>query len=256
MLDPYALRRAVSALHAAAAPMSYAPHFMPPDEPDARAYALWEIEALVNAQSIGFMIEMLQMMAPWLDRLEAGPVRVLDVGARSAAGSALLASAFSSTFTRLHMMVDVIDLDPMWRDYAVARWPLLGNVITGDVFDLEPQSYDLVVCSHTLEHIEDAAPFARQLQRIAKSYAFFYCPFNEADPIEGHFTVSPDLIRSLEPAGMDVRKSWWWRPGADHAMQDCVFFVLEGHVITVASNDTVEDVSTVPSEARLISSVP
>lgn len=191
-----------------------------------RDETLFEFDGLVNAQSIGFSVEMLPQMYPYLRELEGRGryLEALDVGSRTGAGAALVAELFMSYHSHLPTYVDSIDIDPTFLEYRRSRWPRLRRNLAGNVFDLAPKSYDFIVCSHTIEHLEDPIAFCRQLQLIARDLVFIYCPFNEENPIPGHHTVGNALVDSLEPVAKHVLRSWWWRPNG--VPNDCVFFVL------------------------------
>jgi SAM-dependent methyltransferase len=195
-------------------------------EADQREQVLFELDGLVNAQSIGFAVEMIPLMYPYLQTLEGKDryLEVLDVGSRTGAGAALLADIFMSYHSRLPTYVDTIDIDPTFHEYRSSRWPRLRQNLVGDVFSLSAKSYDIIVCSHTVEHLSEPIPFCRKLQAVAKNWVFIYCPYNEINPIPGHHTVNDALIDQLMPVEKRILPSWWWRPKGEPA--ECVFVVL------------------------------
>jgi SAM-dependent methyltransferase len=216
-------------------PDAFIPHFRPAPVDlvgyrEFREYAAFELEVLYNAQSIGFMVEMIPLMYPYLTLLQDKKkvLRCLDVGPRTGAGSALLATVFQAYFAVLKIETDTIDLDGTFRDYQIARWPALQQVLIGNIFDLEDASYDIVISSHTIEHQEDPLPFARKLSRLARDFAFIYCPYDEINPIQGHHRVGDAVVDQLQPVGRQVVPSWWYRTRDALRMHDCIFFVLSG----------------------------
>jgi SAM-dependent methyltransferase len=225
-LSPTEKAAALWALSRECVPAEYEGHFVKPGQPGYEAAKLFELEGLMNAQSLGFMVEMVPLLYPHLEPLKGQSfLETLDVGARTAAGSALLADLFMAFFSRAPLAVDTIDIDGRLRDYQRSRWWNLRSVITGNIFDLPAKSYDIVVCSHTLEHIDDPAPFCRRLQEVARKFVAFYCPHNEQDCPQDHRTVSDALIDSLRPIDKHVLDSWWYRKDAG-VREPCVFFVL------------------------------
>jgi hypothetical protein len=46
--------------------------------------------------------------------------------------------------------------------------------------------WEIVMCSHVIEHTKDPIAFARHLQSPASQYVIVYAPYNETDPIAGH----------------------------------------------------------------------
>lgn len=233
-LSPSKRRLALNEMMRLLLPKTFRPRYHPPhvdftEHTEYRRYAAFELDALWNAQSVGFMTELLPLMYPYFAQLEGKTsIRCLDVGTRTGAGAALMADLFQSHFAMLRIEVDTIDNDDSFREYQLARWPHLRQALVGDVFNLPDDSYDIVVCSHTIEHIEDPIPFAQKLSRIARHFAFFYCPYAETDPIPGHYRVDDSLLDRLQPLEKRVIRSWWWRTRLDPGMQNCVFFVLSG----------------------------
>lgn len=233
-LPPAEKRRILGRLTHALLPAKFVPRYHPPNvdfdnEGEYLNYAAFELDGLWNAQSIGFMVELIPLMYPFLAQLEEKKViECLDVGSRTGAGAALMADLFQSYFSMLRIDVDSIDIDTTFHDYQIARWAHLRRPLVGDIFAVEDRSYDIVICSHTIEHIKDPLPFARRLTQIAREFVFIYCPFEEIDPIPGHYRIAQHVVDHLEPIEQRVLPSWWWRTKANPGMQQCIFFVLPG----------------------------
>lgn len=234
-LPPVKQRGALATMIRSLLPPSFIPRYRPPGVDltrgrEYRNYAAFELDALWNAQSLGFMVELLPMMYPYLATFEGKKqsIQCLDVGSRTGAGGALVSDLFQSYFAVLRIEVDTIDIDKSFQAYQIARWPHIRQAIIGDIFEIGDHTYDIVICSHTIEHLADPVAFARKLSRIARHYAFFYCPYAEDDPIPGHRRVDDTLLERLQPLERRVLPSWWWRTPKQQGMQDCVFFVLQG----------------------------
>jgi hypothetical protein len=151
-------------------------------------------------------------------------IRVLDVGAGTGGGSAMLQRIHAHSGPS-HLKLDVTALElPDDRLTAFARYvhPNL-KMIFADIFELN-DLYDMVFCSNTVEHIEQPVPFVRRMQELARDYVLCITPFAEINRIEGHVnTIDMAFISQFEPLEVFVHTNVGWKTRGQ-----CVIFVLKG----------------------------
>lgn len=189
---------------------------------------LW-LETCSVPQSTQFMIDCL----PAIRKLTAGwpynkVMEVIDVGTATGAGAALLARFYSAGFFGFPMQVEGIDMSPQNQVYARAVFPELHYEV-GDFFDYRPgHQWDLVYCSHTIEHIWDPWPWIERVRLRARKWAMFYCPFEEKQLLPGHrLSFTRPMIDALNPIHVEIIDSPAWRNPVDEISR-AVLFVLPG----------------------------
>lgn len=188
------------------------------------------IDELARKQDPGAQAYMVDMI-PHIQRhfRELGPralLSVLDVGAKTAAGTGLLARLHDPDGGQwLKLVCTALDIEPYWAKYALAQWPMLKGYLIQDIFEMEPADpWDIVVSSHTIEHIDDPLPFIQRMRELCRGKVFAYTPYNEQNPIPGHVVVWDDeMIASTEPLETTIITNNGWRTRGD-----CVLLVWDG----------------------------
>ena len=147
------------------------------------------------AQSIQFAIdcvpELHRVLLKYYQR--ASDLSLLDVGAGSGAGSNLIASLHADRMIYSKIDVDAIDYIDKRLLWARSQYPMI-NYEVKDLFNLPSKKWDLVFCSHCLEHLEEPRPFLDKIIDVCRGFAFIYTPYNEVDRIDGHhFTFTEDF---------------------------------------------------------------
>lgn len=138
-----------------------------------------EIELAGGAQSKAFMVSMLPFIwSHMLTKQWGTHFRILDVGPGAGFGTELLASMHQGDFLGYRATVDVIDIDDTYADFIRQTHKSVTSVMVGDIYDLT-EKYDIVVCSHVIEHVIEPLRFVRQLQQIATQKVFVLTPFEE-----------------------------------------------------------------------------
>lgn len=140
---------------------------------------------------------------------------LLDVGSRTGSGLAFLRLVHHpAAFTRLKLdPVAGIDIDPMFEQVSVIEFPDIRGM-TGDIFNLEENSWDIVCCSHTIEHIPEAENFVRQLMKIAKKYVIIACPYAENPLSDDHVrSIDYRFFTALNIQDVSVYESQHWHSG-------------------------------------------
>lgn len=202
-------------------------YFAPPHRPDLDP--TW-LETCSIPQSMQFMVDCLPAIRtltagwPWDQVLTA-----VDVGTATGAGAALLARFYSAGFFGFRMQVDAIDISGQYKAYARAVFPEI-NYVVGDFFEYEPgKRWDLVHCSHTIEHLWDPWPWIEAVRQRARRWALFYAPFEEQALIPGHrLSFTEELIRQhVDPVHIEVLSSPAWRHPVD-PVSKTILFVLKG----------------------------
>lgn len=145
-----------------------------------------------DSQSMAFYGNISQFIGENLT--EFATYSLLDVGPRTGAGLAYLRLVHHpASFSRLKFdPVTGIDLDPSFELTAHREFPDIVGM-TGDIFKLPEKNWDVVVCSHTIEHIPAAEAFVEQLVRLARRYVVLACPYSERELTPGH-------VRSIDYA--------------------------------------------------------
>lgn len=108
-----------------------------------------------------------------VNALHAGEFTVLDLGAGR--GQAHLDDAISyrrnlMNFKGRSRCVIGLDIDP-----AVKSNPALdeADLIVDGRFPIDDSTIDLIICDHTLEHVDDPATFCSEVGRVLKSGGWF-----------------------------------------------------------------------------------
>lgn len=182
---------------------------LPADADDARLLRL-----RCDSQSLHFYSDISHFISQRLKGFQT--FSLLDVGGRTGVGTALLRLLHHPmAFTTLKFdPVISLDLDPDLPRIAGQEFKDIAAV-QANIFDLEPDSYDIVVCSHTIEHVPDMEGFIAQLERIARRYVVLACPINERVPLsDGHLrTITPEHLASLGYNDIEVYDSFHFHNG-------------------------------------------
>ncbi len=166
-----------------------------------------------DPQAVGFMVDILGTLRSLLvPRFTGHCLSVLDLGAKSAAGSDLLARlGQGGGFAKVKLAVTCADIDPTYRGYSLARHPLVEYLAT-DAFTAG-RRWDVVVCSHVVEHVPDPLAFVQQLRTIATRFIVLAFPYHE-DPaalIPGHLhSLGHAFLRELRPLHHEVYDGLFW----------------------------------------------
>lgn len=181
---------------------------LPPEPTDAQLLKL-----RCDSQSLQYYSDMSAFMSSRI--LQSETLSLLDVGPRTGAGLAFLRLVHHpAAFTRLKFdPVAGIDIDPVFENSAALELPDI-SAMTGNMFDLPEKSWDVVMCSHVIEHIEETENFIEQLCRIAKRYVFLACPYAETPLSSDHCrTIDYNFFKSIGFLDVKVYESQQWHSG-------------------------------------------
>ena len=199
------------------------------------------LESCSAVQSMQFMIDCLPMIRKLIlgiPRHET--LRVLDVGTGTGAGANLLATLYQGIFLGPRMKVDAIEIVPHLKNYADIKFPLV-NYLVGDILSYKDlQRWDLVICSHTIEHVDRPESFVSFLAELAHRWALFYAPWKERALIPGH--VNRIDRRFLRRVGSKlhtiIESPAWYRTDDERAR--CVVFAVAGRAARDAAKAGLE----------------
>lgn len=167
-----------------------------------------------DSQSLSFYGDISRFISKRLVGFET--LSLLDIGPRTGAGLALIRLLHHpAAYTRLKFdPVYGIDLDPEFQRIAGQEFKDIHPTV-GDIFDLPENSFDVVTCSHTIEHVPDAPAFIKQLEKIARRAVVLACPFEERSPMsDGHINrIDAAFMHELGYHDLEVYDSFHFHNG-------------------------------------------
>ncbi|AQA17035.1 hypothetical protein BST95_01210 [Halioglobus japonicus] len=180
-----------------------------------------------DPQTLSFYSDIAFHLRRLYPEIDGGIKRVLDVGSRTGAGSALLQKIHHpESFSAVRMQVEAIDIEEKFEPYVNAFSPEISYTV-GDIFDLPANSREIVICSHTIEHVSNPAAFIDRLCDIAKEFVIIACPFEEpsSNLIPGHVhSIDRKFIRQFNPVFLEIYNSMHW-----HQSKACIFAINCGY---------------------------
>lgn len=193
---------------------------------DATRFTRTQFEQGWGAQSALFMADMLPFIHSKLLKhyKRKDVLRAIDVGAGSCFGTRLLASLHSDHYVYSRMEVEAVDYVPDRARWVQATSPEIDYIVK-DLFELPSRSWDIVVCSHVVEHVPEPRRFIEKLSDICRGFAFVYSPYNENPRIAHHInTITEDDYAGM-PCETHILKSMGWHPDKPGDM--CILAVID-----------------------------
>jgi trans-aconitate methyltransferase len=165
-----------------------------------------------ESQALGFYSDIARFLSSRLF-LHPGTYSLLDIGSRTGVGPDLLRRMFHPhSYAALKLdPVTAIDINPACEAENKARYPDI-EFLTGDAFELpDTRSWDIVMSSHTIEHVPEPRLFLEKMRNMAARAAVVACPYHEEERIPGH--CSSISYRILTEAGyhdIEAYRSPFW----------------------------------------------
>jgi ubiquinone/menaquinone biosynthesis C-methylase UbiE len=137
---------------------------------------------------------------------------MLDVGPRTAAGTGLIGYMHNEhAFSRIKIKTTAIDIDGTYVNYAKDHFPLTKYIV-GDVYKTDfPQPFDVVLTSHTIEHVPNPKAFLDRLKALSSGHVLVACPFGENELIPGHINrFTDDFFKETQAIELRIYSSIAW----------------------------------------------
>lgn len=155
----------------------------------------------------------------------APTLSVLDAGARTGRGSMMLADLHPASDVWKKPALKVTALDCEGNQAETVSDSVEFRI--ANIFDLPAtEQWDIVICSHVIEHIADPAPFVAELKRRARMFVLVYTPWKECALIPTHHRIDQDTLLRLQPDHWSVWPSWGWRHEHDDE-SDCLLQIFD-----------------------------
>ena len=188
-----------------------------------------EFEEGWGAQSIQFVIDCI----PELHRImrthyqRGDHLSFLDVGSGTGAGANIFSMLHSGRHVYSKLSVDAVDYVDSRLRWVKTMYPRV-NYKVADVYDLPDKNWDIVFCSHVIEHVDHPEIFLEKLIDICKGFLIVYSPYNETDKIPAHKnTITESLYDGLKVKveKLNLIKSMGWH--ADIPDDLCILAVID-----------------------------
>lgn len=180
-----------------------------------------------GAQSVQFVIDCI----PEIHRIlhthyKRGDVlNLLDVGAGSGLGSNLFTMLHSSNYVYSKINVDAVDYTDTRLRWVKTMYPKV-NYKVAEVYDLPDNRWDIVFCSHVIEHVPHPKAFIEKLIDVTRGFLFVYSPHNEIEKIPGHInTITESLYEGFNIEKINVFRSMAWP--ADIPEDKCLLVIID-----------------------------
>jgi 2-polyprenyl-3-methyl-5-hydroxy-6-metoxy-1,4-benzoquinol methylase len=180
-----------------------------------------------GAQSVQFVIDCIpeihRIMHKHYSRVDE--LSLLDVGAGSGIGSNVFTTLHSGRHVYSKINVDAIDYIDSRLRWVKTMYPKV-NYNIADVYELPEKNWDLVFCSHVIEHVPNPRIFLEKLIKTCKGFLFIYAPYNETNRIPAHInTITESLFDGLAVENINIMKSMAWH--ADIPEDMCILVVID-----------------------------
>jgi SAM-dependent methyltransferase len=168
-----------------------------------------------DSQSLGFAVDLCHVLQEELATDGTVRLSLLDVGARTAAGSNLMAQVFHpASYVQIRLDVTALDLDAAHQEEARTLYPDVRYRVD-DVRNVRDR-YDVVTCSHTLEHLAEPGPVLEHMRSIARRLVVIAAPYRERlapsipNPSRHLCTFDDDFFAAHPPRRLIVYNSPHW----------------------------------------------
>jgi hypothetical protein len=144
---------------------------------------------------------------------------LLDVGSQTGTGAELLRYLHHpASFSRIKLDVTALDIDTSHRDYSRVLFPELRWRYE-DIFDPGFEGrYDIVLCSHCIEHVAEPEAFLARMRALAAQWVIVATPFGEKERIPGHLhSFDFEFFQRTGAERLHVYRSVTW-----HGSMACV----------------------------------
>jgi 2-polyprenyl-3-methyl-5-hydroxy-6-metoxy-1,4-benzoquinol methylase len=152
-------------------------------------------------------------------------IDVLDIGPQTFSGTRLLSRTHApDSFNNLKMNISALDIHDHFKNLKECLCPEV-EFFKANIFDVKDRSWDLIICSHVIEHVPDPKVFLDQLKRLSRRDIIVACPWNE-DPIttKGHVnTIDKAFVRSVGASSLKIFTNFMW----GKSREVCIF-TLQG----------------------------
>lgn len=186
-----------------------------------------DFENMWTAQSILFMVDILpefhRVLLKYYNR--ADELELIDVGAGNGSGANFLSQLHTGRMIYSKCNVKAIDHVDNRLRWARSQYPKVDYEVA-NLYKLESKKWDIVICSHCLEHVKEPERFTADLMRICRGFLFVYTPYNELDRIPGHLnTITEDFYEGMPVENIKIFNSMGWHP--DYPEDKVILAVLD-----------------------------
>ena len=177
------------------------------------------LKAEGHRQTLTFYADIWEIVFDEIYKVGKLNLRLLDVGAGCGIGAQLLGILLRNAFG---FTIEITASDGLdnFEPYARAHFDRVTFVAEA-LQDIN-EKFDIVLCSHLIEHFPDPFPFIEELRKRASHAVIVYAPFEEETLIDGHFYSfgEADLARMAARSHKIITSKAW--PGR------CFVAVLDG----------------------------